>query len=299
MWIRTSFIDTLLDLSLADEALDEAYRPKLAQQRRVEPDLVDPVHDLLRRLGHGLPADWVDVHDDDVFRKLRLEQREERRVPRVAAIPVRLDLPSLRIGDLHRLKERRQAGGGQDDVGVDLAPREDADLPRPHVRGPDEEAGPVAGTDAVPAKSVSDPPQRVLVEWPIAVRADRTCHCVHERIGRGVLDRATDRRRSGIEVCQPTCQAHVVERHHLSPKPVQVGPRPLATARDHAGLERRAVHRAGGGARDCGDLQPLFVQQPVEHAPGIGPVGTAPLKRQVDADGPAHGVTAPSSRRRR
>ena len=57
----------------------------------------------------------------------------------------------------------------------------------------------------------------------------------------------------------------------------------VAAAAAHAVGEDRGIHGAGGGAGDRLDLEALVLQQPVEHAPGVGPVGTAALQGEVDA----------------
>ena len=51
--------------------------------------------------------------------------------------------------------------------------------------------------------------------------------------------------------------------------------------------EGDAVHGAGAGAADAGDLEPAVLEQPVEHAPGEGAVRAAALQRQVDPLGAA------------
>jgi len=48
--------------------------------------------------------------------------------------------------------------------------------------------------------------------------------------------------------------------------------------------QHRRVHRAGGGARHALDLQPGFLEDAVEHAPGEGAMGAAALQREVDLE---------------
>jgi hypothetical protein len=58
-----------------------------------------------------------------------VEERVERRVAHVAAIPVGLEPPGSGIVDLDRLEERRQAGRGEQRVGRDLVARKTRGLP--------------------------------------------------------------------------------------------------------------------------------------------------------------------------
>jgi hypothetical protein len=48
--------------------------------------------------------------------------------------------------------------------------------------------------------------------------------------------------------------------------------------------------RPGGGAGNARDLDLVALQQPVEHAPGKGPVRAAALQREVDPLGLGHGL---------
>src|SRR4029077_173284 len=57
----------------------------------------------------------------------------------------------------------------------------------------------------------------------------------------------------------------------------------VAAAAAHAVGEHRGVHRAGRGAGDRFDLDALVLEQPVEHAPGVGAVRAAALEGKIDA----------------
>lgn len=92
---------------------------------------------------------------------------------------------------------------------------------------------------------------------------------------------------------------HIPRAHHLI-KPAGLQGRELACLRDlvpelHQQMlgevppaffkpvdGAHAVHSACAGAADPVYLDPLVVEQPVYHAPGVGPVGAAALEGQVN-----------------
>src|SRR5690606_40423921 len=67
-----------------------------------------------------------------------------------------------------------------------------------------------------------------------------------------------------------------------APESRQRRARALAPAAHVAVDQHRRVHRPGRGAGNAFDLQPLLLEQAVEHAPGEGAMGTAALQGQVD-----------------
>ena len=69
-------------------------------------------------------------------------------------------------------------------------------------------------------------------------------------------------------------------------KPLARGRRPAAG--EPVGQHHR-VEGAGRGAGNTGDLEPLIGQQLVDHAPGEGAVGAAPLQREIDPLAPRSG----------
>ena len=88
-----------------------------------------------------------------------------------------------------------------------------------------------------------------------------------------------------------------------TPEGLERLPRALPPSLGVAGGEHRGVHRAGGGAGDGLDLEPGFLKQAVEHAPGIGAVAAAALQGEVNEQRfpgrlggdrlPSHGVGTP------
>src|SRR5215204_1505666 len=87
----------LRKLALVDEPADEIDGAQLAQQRAVEADLGETVLDLMRGARRLPPLDRVDLDQHDVVRASLVEQREQRRVAGVAAVPIGL------AADLDRL----------------------------------------------------------------------------------------------------------------------------------------------------------------------------------------------------
>src|SRR5260370_5905932 len=108
-----------LDLAVVDQLGDEVDRPHLAHERGVEADFVDAVEDLGRATRQFLALERVDVDDDDVAAVAAIDQREDRGIAHVAAVPVMLAL------DLDALKHDRQATRGEDASGADVADLED------------------------------------------------------------------------------------------------------------------------------------------------------------------------------
>jgi hypothetical protein len=72
-------------------------------------------------------------HQQDVVGRVRIEQRPQRRIGQIAAVPVGLAL------DLHRLEQVRQAGRGQQDLIGDLGRLEDVGAGVFHRGGGDEQ----------------------------------------------------------------------------------------------------------------------------------------------------------------
>ena len=122
-----------IELAVIDQLGDESDRAHLPHQRRIEADLVDPVHDVARGRRHVRPLDRIDVHDQHVARLAAVDQREDGGIAHVAAVPVVLAL------DLDRLVDERQTGRGQHPVDADVVLGEDLHLAGAHIGGRDEQ----------------------------------------------------------------------------------------------------------------------------------------------------------------
>ena len=74
--------------ALIDQARDEFDGAIFGEQRRVEGDFVDAVHDLAGRRRRRLPHQRIDLHDQHVLGLGGAEERKDHRVAEIAAVPV-------------------------------------------------------------------------------------------------------------------------------------------------------------------------------------------------------------------
>src|SRR5690242_2101092 len=79
--------DAARQLALIDQASDKVDGAVFADQRRVERDLVDAIHDLARRHRRRLPHQRIDLHHEHVLGCGRAEERKDHRIAKIAAIP--------------------------------------------------------------------------------------------------------------------------------------------------------------------------------------------------------------------
>ena len=93
-----------------DEAGDEIDRAEFLQQRGVECDFVQTVHDVVRGLGNVLALDRIDLHEDHVAHVGLGEEGKQRGIPHIAAVPI------IMVVDLHGPEDGRQAGRGHQHV---------------------------------------------------------------------------------------------------------------------------------------------------------------------------------------
>src|SRR5271170_3986880 len=91
------------NLAVVDQLGDKSDRAHLVHQRGIEADLVDAVHDLGRGRRQFRPFEWIDMNDDDVAAVAPVNERKDRRISHVPAVPVMLAV------NLDRLKHQRQA----------------------------------------------------------------------------------------------------------------------------------------------------------------------------------------------
>src|SRR5437764_1900123 len=82
---------------LIDQPIDEADAAQLAQERRVEVDFVHAPDNLAQPRGYLAAPARIDLHDQHVLGGARAQERHERWIGAVAAVPVRhaVDLDSL------------------------------------------------------------------------------------------------------------------------------------------------------------------------------------------------------------
>src|SRR5437588_436119 len=112
---------------LVHEPIDETHGAQLGEEGCIEVDLVKPAQDLARAGRRLAPLARIDLNDENVFRGGRTQERNERGVTAVAAVPVRDAV------DLHRTEYERQARGRRYGLSSYFFPRENANLSGVHV----------------------------------------------------------------------------------------------------------------------------------------------------------------------
>src|SRR5260221_110851 len=100
-----------VDLAIVDQLGDEVDRPHLAHKRGVEADLVDAVEDLGRAARQLLALERIDVDNDDITTVAAIDQREDRRIAHIAAVPIML------ATNLDGLKHEGQSTRGKTAIG--------------------------------------------------------------------------------------------------------------------------------------------------------------------------------------
>src|SRR5580693_1515517 len=111
-------------LALVDQAGDEVDGAIFADQRGIERDLVDAIHDLAGRRRRRLPHQRIDLHHQHVLGRGGAEKRKDDRIAEIAAVPVGHAV------DLDGAEQQRQAGRGHHRIGGDLVARKN-----PHPAG--------------------------------------------------------------------------------------------------------------------------------------------------------------------
>ena len=205
---------------LGQQAIDEVDRPHLRQQARVEGQFAGAVPDLRRAAGRVLARERVDLHEQQVAGVAAADQRRQRRVGRVAAVPVRLPV------DLHGLEQRGQAGRGQHRARVELPSREDHCLPAVHVGGADEhlEAG-MASDGAEVDFLLEQVAQRIDVQRIALVGRDQPAPGIADHAGRRQLGRQAAPQHLHESLLHRTQAA---ERADAVPHLGELGPRAFA-----------------------------------------------------------------------
>src|SRR5205807_2781724 len=100
-----AFEAPISDPFLVDQPGNERNRAHLAEKRRIEADLVDPIYDLWCGLRDLRAFRGIDVHDDDVAALTFVNEREQGGIAHISAVPIELAV------DLHRLMQQGKAGG--------------------------------------------------------------------------------------------------------------------------------------------------------------------------------------------
>jgi hypothetical protein len=262
-----------LDMTVVDQLGHERDGAHFAHQGRIEADLVDAVHDLVRRGRHLVAQDRVDVHDNDVGRCAVVDQREDRGIAHVAAVPVVLAL------DLDRVEHERQAGRGERAIDGHLVPGEDLDLAGAHVgRAQEELERPLAHPLEID-RGGDDVAQRVEVERIELIGRKHLRHQVHDEEGRRQRERVIARQPLDRQRLQRTEACRLGDA--CPERGERLARRVAAAARQTAG-EHHGIHRAGRSGADALEGDALVLEEAIEHAPGEGAMRTTALEGEVD-----------------
>src|SRR5580700_1801652 len=120
-------------LALVDQTGDEIDGAVLTDERGIERDFVDAIHDLARRRRRLLPHQRVDLDHQHVLGGCGAEKRKDDRVAEIAAVPIGHAV------DLDGTKQQRQAGRGHHRIGGDLVARKNAHAAGLHIGRGDED----------------------------------------------------------------------------------------------------------------------------------------------------------------
>ena len=229
-----------------------------------------------RGLGQLGPLDRIDVNDQHVGRVAGIDQREDRRIAHIAAIPIGLAI------DLDGLEQERQAGRGHDGVDRQFVVGEHLDLAGAHIGGADVDLQRAARhADRIEVdRLLENALQRIEVERIELIGRQQPRDHVEHHEGRRILQRA----RAGQLVEQARLQR--AEGRGMADAPPEIGERLLRAALAAFGQavgQHGGVHGAGAGRDDALEGQIVLLEQPVEHAPGEGAMRAAALQREVDA----------------
>ena len=235
------------------------------------------------RRGVSCALDRIDLDDDRVAALGLVEQRPQRRIAGVAAVPIGLAV------DDHRLKQLRQAGRGHDVIGGENVAAEDLAAAGPHVRRRDEQLEAVACAQAFEIDGLLEmDAQRIDVERIELVGAQHLPTAARStRRSSGI--RAKSRPRPQAP-CRPICARTARASPRTRPRA-----RTSPASRARLPVRPRSMPEANTTAFIAPALAPLIAEisirdvlgERVEHAPGVGAVRAAALQGQIDGLDPA------------
>ena len=224
--------------------------------------------------------DGVDLHKQDVGGLGLIDQRVQRRVARIAAVPVMLTV------DFHGLEQRWQAGRRHHGIRAQPGAREDFAAPGAHVGGAHKHLGP-ARRSAGAAHSA----QQVKVHLALQQAAQRVDV---ERIGLVGREPLAHQPHHGVGGRQGRAPHQAAQRAHALPQPGKRFTRLDATGQvrfvrvfvllrgfGKAVRHGHGIHRAGAGAAHAIKLPLAILQQGIQHTPGERTVGAPTLQGQV------------------
>jgi hypothetical protein len=251
----------------------ERHHPQLLQHHGVERDLVQAVQDVGRAARDARALDRVDRNENRVLRFALADEWGQRRIARIAAVPIGLAV------DLDRLEHRRQTGGGEQDVGRHGVVLEHFAASRANIGRRDKEMDRRFRQDLEIDHLGKDLAQGILAHGIDVVGRHQARHEIHRDI-------------HGRRIERPAPEQHVeraaLERAETGgvrdppPERAKRVTRAGSPAQLMAVDQHRGVHCARRGAGDAVDRKPGLLQQAVEHAPGEGAVRPASLQGKID-----------------
>src|SRR5579883_760363 len=258
----------------SDDPGHEGDGAELGDERGVEDDLVESIGDLRRGARHALAPDRADLHDDEIRAGAFVDDRPERRIAEIAAIPIRLSV------DHHRLIHLRNTGRSQERLDGEVAAVEDARLAAIDIGGGDEELQRLAVAQHGDVDRLFEQcPEIGMIEGIGLIGREEQRQLFHPE-----RDRAAVEIPGALELLDPGAANGIVpaDLGHAAPETIERGARPGGPALVEALRQDGAVHRPGARPADPFDLDPLVLEQAVEHAPGESAMRAAALERQVD-----------------
>ncbi len=268
-------VAVVVQLAAFHQAGDGGDARHLAHQAGVEGHFVDAVEDVARGDRHLVAHQRVDLHDHHVARGAFVDQRIDRGIAEIAAVPIELAV------DLHRLEQERQAGRRHHGIGRQFRRAEQARLAGPDVGGGDEQLHVRSRAQAFEIHLFfQQVAQRVDLHRIELGRRPHAAHEVEHHEGGIVVDRpaVADSRNPAHDAA-----GHAGKIGDAAPEPLQPVDRALAPAFEKSIGEHHGVHGAGAGAADPVDIDVRIAHQPVHDAPGEGAMRPAALQRQADA----------------
>ena len=254
----------------------ERHHPELLQDHGVERHFVQAVQDVGGAARDARPLDRVDGNENRVLRFALADERGQRRIAGIAAVPIGLAV------DLDRLEHRRQTGRGEQDVGRHGVVLEHLAASGAHIGRGDEEMDRRLRQDLEIDQLGKDLAQRILAHRIDVIGRHQARHEIHRDIHGRRIERPAPEQHVERPALERTEAGGVRDAAPERPKRLT---RAGSPAQLMAIDQHRGVHRAGGGAGDAVDRKPRLLEQTVEHAPGEGAVRPAALEGEIDQDG--------------
>ena len=244
-------------------------------QRRIEGDLVDAIHDLAGGGRCRLPFQRVDLDDQHILGAGGAKKRKDHRIAAIAAIPIRHAI------DLHRAKQRRQASRRHNGICCDLLAAENAHAPGLDIGRRNENLQIGIGAQLLEIdKALDQILERIDVE-----RIDVIGRKIaRNRIDPGLYRRAFERRERQQPFHNRALRARQISRARCGPPEISKPfLRFFAAAAGQTIGQHDRVDRPCRGAGDALDDEPLVAQYLLEHTPGESAMRATALQCEIDA----------------